>query len=124
MADGRCFDQDTVNEIVARLRNDSHWRIEKKIPLALILIFLGQLVAGVWFASAVVTQVNANTEIIAKNSMHRESREPHGEADNRLARLEGAVATLAEATKENTRLQTKILIAIGRMQGIDQMEEQ
>jgi Tfp pilus assembly protein PilO len=44
----------------------THWAIDKRVPVALLAGLLLQLVAGVWYASALASKVDAHTERLVK----------------------------------------------------------
>jgi len=43
---------------MANTPNDSKWHLDRRVPLALIIVLLGQMVTGVWWASTLDSQVD------------------------------------------------------------------
>lgn len=47
------------------VKEDGAWHLDRKVPIALIVVLVGQVVAGIYFASRLQTQVEQHDRRIA-----------------------------------------------------------
>lgn len=76
---------------------ESHWSVDKRVPLALILTIIVQTVGVVWFAAALWNQVQSQGDRISAIEAVK--------VDTRLVRLEEAMANLKP---QLDRIETKL----------------
>lgn len=76
---------------------ETHWTVDKRVPLALILTIIVQTVGVVWFAAALWQQVQAQGARIEAIESYK--------IDSRLVRLEEAISNVRP---QLDRIETKL----------------
>lgn len=72
-----------------------HWTLDKKVPVAIILVIVGQFFGGLWFASKLDSRVEDQDKRLLKaeaqiGTIDRDAREASG----RLIRLEEKMSAM------------------------------
>lgn len=89
-------------------REGAHWTVDKRIPLALVLTILMQTSAGVWWASAISTQVGFNSSrILAQETRIEQNRESAQQVDRTNVRLIEQISGMRESMNELKRAQNE-----------------
>lgn len=89
-----------------------HWQIDKKVPLALLFVLIGQAAGGVWLASKLQSQVDQHDRRIGTleatdTRMHEDAR-----------RISEALARVDERLQAQTAILRRLEEAISRSGGI------
>jgi hypothetical protein len=90
---------------------DAHWRIDKKVPIALLVGLVAQAAAGVWFAAALQGQVTSHDRRLGT----LEATDTRINEDAR--RISEALARLDERLQAQTAILRRVEDALGRPQG-------
>lgn len=90
---------------------EAHWRIDKKVPLALLAGLVLQAGAGVWFAAALQGQVTNHDRRIG--SLEASDTRMHEDA----RRISEALARLDERLQAQTAILRRMEEALGRSGG-------
>jgi len=68
---------------------DKQWRIEKRVPVTLIMVLLAQFGAGAWFISALSADVKNNSEeILSIEKSVSVFRDKNDDVKSRVIRIE------------------------------------
>lgn len=90
---------------------EAHWRLDKKVPIALLVGLIMQAAAGVWFAAALQGQVTNHDRRLGTleatdTRLHEDAR-----------RISEALARLDERLQAHTAILRRVEDALGRSQG-------
>lgn len=85
-----------------------HWALDKRVPVALLVVLLGQLATGVWFASRLMHNDSIQDDNLSKHDRRIEAIEQSNTA-GRLAVLEAQMTDIRALAAESNRKLDKII---------------
>lgn len=85
---------------------DSHWHLDKKVPITLIVVLAVQLLGGLWFAARIVERDEAQEKRIEAIENDRKTENSERQSViGRIAVLEGRVSDVKQAVQDaNSKL--------------------
>jgi H+/gluconate symporter-like permease len=86
------------------IAGDTHWSIDKRIPLAVVFGFAGQILVGVVFATQMHSMIKDHEKRIERlEAKDRQDDQRNNELSTAVIRLQEAALTLREAVAELRR---------------------